>query len=115
MASRLINTALVASLLVLSLGMSSICLAQDHKEDRKLVMGSVYRVVRNLIEVKEEGSDISVIKIDAATKYINSSTQAPAKLKDIGPGDQVVVKVVVKNGVDTAEQVKFIPALGAKN
>jgi hypothetical protein len=87
---------------------------QDRKEDRKLVMGSVYRIIRNLIEVKQEGSDLAVIKIDAATTYINStsSTQVPAKLKDVSPGDQVVIKVVVKNGVDTAEQVRFIPAVG---
>lgn len=84
-------------------------------EDRKLVMGSVYRVVKDLIEVQQEGSGIAVIKVDAATTYVNSSTKKPAKLRDIAVGDQIVITVVVKNGIDTAEDVKFVPALGSKN
>jgi hypothetical protein len=82
-------------------------------ENRKLVMGSVYRIVKNLIEVKEEEGDIAVVHVHAATSFVNSSTQAHAKLKDISVGDQVAIKVVVKSGVDTAEQVKFVPALGS--
>ena len=68
--------------------------------NRKLVMGSVYRVVRNLLEVKEEGGDLAVIKVDAATKYVDSTTHSPAKLKDIAVGDQIVIKVIVKDGVE---------------
>ena len=74
-------------------------------------MGTVYRVVRNLIEVQEEGST-AVIRVDASTTYINSSTEKPAKLKDLAVGDHIVIKVVVKDGIDTAEQVKFVPAAG---
>jgi hypothetical protein len=51
--------------------------------------------------------------VDAATSFVNSSTQAHAKFKDISVGDQVAIKVVVKSGVDTAEQVKFVQALGS--
>jgi hypothetical protein len=83
-------------------------------EGRRLVIGSVYRVVRNLIEVQEEGSGVTVIKVDAATTYINSSTEKPAKLKDLAVGDQIVIKVVLKDGVDTAEEVKFVPATGSR-
>ena len=82
--------------------------------NRKLVMGSVYRVVRNLIEVKQESGDLAIIKVEATTKYVDSTTQAPAKLKDIAVGDQIVIKVIVKNGVETAEEVKFVSALGDK-
>jgi hypothetical protein len=116
--TRSANRVLAALLALMCLGTLAVAAPQepkqDRKEDRKLVMGSVYRIIRNLIEVKQEGSDLAVIKIDAATTYINStsSTQVPAKLKDVSPGDQVVIKVVVKNGVDTAEQVRFIPAVG---
>jgi hypothetical protein len=56
-----------------------------------------------------------VIRVDSATTYINSSTDKPAKLKDIAAGDQIVIKVISKDGVDTAEQVKFVPALGNRN
>ena len=34
-------------------------------ENRKLVMGSVFRIVKNLIEVKQEEGDIAVIHVDA--------------------------------------------------
>jgi hypothetical protein len=111
------NRVLAALLMVTCLGTLAAAAPQDpkqdRKEDRKLVMGSVYRIIRNLIEVKQEGSGLAVIKIDAATTYVNSSSskQVPAKLKDISPGDQVVIKVAVRNGVDTAEQVRFIPAV----
>lgn len=81
--------------------------------DRKLVIGTVYRVVRNLIEVKEEGSDIAIVRVDASTTYVNSSTETPAKLKDLKVGDQIVIKVVSKDGIDTAQQVRFVPATGA--
>ena len=100
--------------LVLSFGLAVAGLAQDRKEERRLVVGSVYRIVRNLIEVKEEGAGIAVIRIDSATTYINSSTQMPAKLKDIALADRIVIKVVVKDGVDTAEQVKFVPGVANK-
>jgi hypothetical protein len=98
-------------LLVLLTGSSVVA----RSEGRRLVIGSVYRIVRNLIEVKEEGADITVIRVDSATTYVNSSTEKPAKLKDIAAGDQIVIKVVSKDGVDTAEQVKFVPALGNKS
>ena len=94
-------------LLALAL-LSTAAFARD--EGRKLVIGSVYRVVRNLIEVQEDGGGKSVIKVDAATSYTDSSTEKPAKLKDVSVGDQVVVKVVSKDGIDTAEEVKFVPA-----
>jgi hypothetical protein len=84
-------------------------------DGKKLVMGSVFRVIKNLIEVKVEDGDVEVIHVSPATSYINSSTQAPAKLKDISVGDQIVVKVITKNGVETADQVRFVPALGARN
>jgi hypothetical protein len=103
----------VALLLLLVLSTSTFVLAR--KEGRRLVIGSVYRIVRDLIEVKEEGADITVIRVDARTTYINSSTEKPARLKDIAAGDQIVIKVVSKDGVDTAEQVKFVPALGNRN
>jgi hypothetical protein len=103
----------VALLLLLVLSTSTFVLAR--KEGRRLVIGSVYRIVRDLIEVKEEGADITVIRVDSATTYINSSTEKPARLKDIAAGDQIVIKVVSKDGVDTAEQVKFVPALGNRN
>jgi len=101
---------IAATLLLLSL--STFAIAQT--ENRKLVIGSVYRVVRNLLEVKQEAGDLAIIRVDAATKYVDSSTQAPAKLKDIAVGDQIVIKVIVKSGVDTAEEVKFVSALGSK-
>jgi hypothetical protein len=98
---------IVATLLLLSFG--GLAIAQT--PNRKLVIGSVYRVVRNLIEVKQEAGDLAIIKVDAQTKYVDSTTQAPAKLKDIAVGDQIVIKVIFKNGVDTAEEVKFVSAL----
>jgi hypothetical protein len=101
------------TLIPLALALSWPALAHD--EGRRLVIGSVYRIVKNLIEVKEEGADITVIRVDTATSYVNSSTEKPAKLKDISVGDQIVIKVVSKDGVDTAEQVKFVPAVGSKN
>ncbi len=101
---------IAATLLLVCLG----TLASAQTSNRKLVMGSVYRIVRSLIEVKEEAGDIVIIKVDGATKYIDSTTQAPAKLKDIAVGDQIVIKVVDKSGVDTAEEVKFVSALGNK-
>jgi hypothetical protein len=96
------------TLLVAIALLSTAAFARD--DGRKLVIGSVYRVVRNLIEVQEDGGGKSVIKVDAATTYTNSSTEKPAKLKDVSVGDQVVVKVVSKDGIDTAEEVKFVPA-----
>ena len=80
----------------------------------KLVMGTVHRIVRNLIEVKEESDEIAVVVVDSSTTYIDSSTEKPAKLKDLEAGDQIVVKVVSKDGVDTAQQVKFVPAFGSR-
>ena len=88
--------------------------AFSRAEGRRLVIGSVYRVVKNLIEVQEEGSGVTVIKVDAATTYVNSSTAKPAKLKDLAVGDPIVIKVVSKDGIDTAEEVKFVPATGSR-
>jgi hypothetical protein len=82
--------------------------------DRKLVMGSVYRIVKNLIEVEQDTGGLVVVVVDSTTTYIDSSTEKPAKLKDLEPGDQIVIKVVSKNGVDTAQQVKFVPAFGTR-
>ncbi len=82
--------------------------------ERKLVMGSVYRIVKNLIEVEQDSGGLVVVVVDSATTYIDSSTEKPAKLKDLEPGDQIVIKVVSKNGVDTAQQVKFVPAFGTR-
>jgi hypothetical protein len=62
-------------------------------ENRKLVMGSVYRMVNNLIEVKEQEENVAIIHVDAATSFVNRSTQAPAKFKDISVGDQVATKL----------------------
>jgi len=108
--ASLVTRCLAATLVLLTLG--GLLFAQS--ENRRLVLGSVYRVVRNLIEVKQEGGDLAVIKVDSATKYIDSGTQAPAKLKDLAVGDQIVIKVILKSGVETAEEVKFVPALGSK-
>jgi hypothetical protein len=97
--------------LTLLLAMALLATAALARDDgRKLVIGSLYRVVRNLIEVQEDGGGKSVIKVDAATTYTNSSTEKPAKLKDLSVGDPVVVKVVSKDGIDTAAEVKFVPA-----
>jgi hypothetical protein len=103
---------LVASLLILlSLGV----ILRAANEDHRLVMGSVYRIAKNLIEVKEEdGGAVAVIRVDASTSYLDSSTAKAAKLKDISVGDQIVIKVAVKDGIDTAEQVRFIPAVAGK-
>jgi hypothetical protein len=98
--------------LLLTLTLSAPALTRA--EGRRLVIGSVYRVVRNLIEVQEEGGGMAVIKADAATTYINSSTGKLAKLKDLAVGDQIVIKVVSKDGIDTAEEVKFVPATANK-
>jgi hypothetical protein len=103
-----VTKCIAATLLLACLGQ----LAVAQTPNRKLVLGSVYRVVRNLIEVKQEAGDLAIIKVDATTKYVDSTTLAPAKLKDIAVGDQIVIKVIVKNGVDTAEEVKFVSALG---
>ena len=100
--------------LTLLLAMTLLATALARNEGRKLVIGSVYRVVRNLIEVQEDGGGKSVIKVDAATTYTNSSTEKPAKLKDLSVGDSVVVKVVLKDGIDTAAEVKFVPAAPEK-
>jgi hypothetical protein len=100
------------TLFLLTLLLSTAALARA--EGRKLVIGTVYRVVRNLIEVKEEGHDITIVRVDASTTYVNSSTETPAKLKDLQVGDQIVIKVISKDGVDTAEQVKFVPATGSR-
>jgi hypothetical protein len=80
----------------------------------KLVMGTVHRIVKNLIEVEEDSNELAVIVVDSSTTYINSSIEKPAKLKDLEVGDQVAIKVVVKDGVDTAQQVKFVPAFGTR-
>ena len=82
--------------------------------DRKLVMGTVYRIVKNLIEVEQDSGGLFVVVVDSSTTYTDSSTEKPAKLKDLEPGDQIVIKVVSKNGVDTAQQVKFVPAFGTR-
>jgi hypothetical protein len=80
----------------------------------KLVMGTVHRIVKNLIEVKEESDEIAVVVVDSSTTYVDSSTEKPARLKDLEVGDQIVIKVVSKDGVDTAQQVKFVPAFGSR-
>lgn len=102
---------LISLILILTLSAP----AFTRSEGRKLVVGSVYRVVRNLIEVQQDAGGTAVIKAEASTTYINSSTGKPAKLKDLSVGDQIVIKVVSKDGVDTAEEVKFVPATGNKN
>jgi hypothetical protein len=108
--ANFVTRGLAAALFLLWIGN----LAFGQNENRRLVLGSVYRVVRNLIEVKQEGGDLAVITVDSGTKYIDSSTQAKAKLKDIAVGDQIVIKVIVKRGVDTAEEVKFVSAVASR-
>jgi hypothetical protein len=98
-------------LLAFLIALSMVLAVPGRADDHKLVMGTLYKVVKNLIEVKEDSAGLTVIRIDADTKYTNSSTEKPAKLKDLAVGDQIVIKVVSKNGVDTAEEVKFVPAL----
>jgi len=80
----------------------------------KLVMGTVHRVVKNLIEVKQESDEIAVVVVDSSTTYTDSSTERPAKLKELEAGDQIVIRVVSKEGVDTAQQVKFVPTFGSR-
>jgi hypothetical protein len=74
-------------------------------ENRKRVMGSVYRMVNNLIEVKEEERKVAVVHLDAATSFVTSSTQA-REIQRHFRGPSSCHKVVVKNGVDTASEVR---------
>lgn len=99
---------------LLLLGLLLMARGDARATDKKLVIGSVYRIVKNLIEVEQDSGGLVVVVVDSATTYIDSSTEKPAKLKDLEPGDQVVIKVVSKNGVDTAQQVKFVPAFGTR-
>jgi hypothetical protein len=99
---------------LLLLGLLLTAHGEGRATDKKLVMGSVYRIVKNLIEVEQDGGGLAVVVVDSATTYIDSSTEKPAKLKDLEPGDQIVIRVVSKNGVDTAQQVKFVPAFGTR-
>ena len=109
-----VTKCIAATLLLVCLGGLAVAQTPQTPQtpNRKLVMGSVYRVVRNLIEIRQEAGDLAIVKVEATTKYVDSTTQAPAKLKDIAVGDQIVIKVILKNGVDTAEEVKFVSALG---
>ncbi len=78
-----------------------------------LVLGTVYRIGRNYIEVEVQAKEIVAVKIDASTTYFDSSVNKPARPQDLGMGDQVAIRVVSKNDESVAEQIKFVPSNGA--
>ncbi len=81
---------------------------------KSLVLGSVYRIGKNYIEVEVQAKEIVVVKLDASTTYFDSSVNKPARPQDLGVGDQVAIRVVLKNGKSVAEQIKFVPGTRAR-
>src|SRR5713101_5522647 len=81
---------------------------------KSLVLGSVYRIGKNYIEVAAQAKEIIAVKIDSSTTYFDSSVNKPARPQDLSVGDQVAIRVVSKNGESVAEQIKFVPSNGAR-
>jgi hypothetical protein len=81
---------------------------------KSLVVGSVYRMGKNYIEVEVHAKEIVAVKTDASTTYFDSGVNKPARSQDLAVGDQVAITVVAKNGVNVAEQIKFVPSQGAR-
>jgi hypothetical protein len=81
---------------------------------RKLVLGSVYRIEKNYVEVQVQAKEFVAVRTDASTTYFDSSVNKPAKPQDLGVGDQVAIRVVIKNGESVAEEIKFVPHNGAR-
>ena len=82
--------------------------------DKSLVLGSVYRIEKTYIEVQLEAKEIVAVETDASTTYFDSSLNKPAKLQDLGVGDQVAIRVVMKKGESVAEEIKFVPRNGVR-
>ena len=80
---------------------------------KSLIVGSVYRMGKNYIEVEVHAKEIVAVKTDASSTYFDSSVNKPARSEDLAVGDQVAITVVAKNGENVAEQVKFVPSQGA--
>lgn len=78
-----------------------------------LVLGTVYRIRRNYIEVDVQAKEIVAVKVHASSTYFDSSVNKPARPEDLGVGDQVAIHVVSKNGESVAKQIKFVPSNGA--
>lgn len=106
--TRLGHLALACTILIVAIG------EMRAAGDKSLVLGSVYRIEKSYIEVQLEAKEIVAVKTDASTTYFDSSSNKPAKLQDLGVGDQVAIRVVMKNGESVAEEIKFVPHTGAR-
>jgi hypothetical protein len=81
---------------------------------KSLIVGSVYRMGKNYIEVEVHTKEIVAVKTDASTTYFDSSANKSARSQDLAVGDQVAITVVARNGENVAEQIKFVPGNGAR-
>jgi hypothetical protein len=77
---------------------------------RRLVIGRISHIGKGYVEVETEAKKYTIAKINAATRYTDSSTEKPAKLQDLVVGDQTVITVLTTSEGSVAQQVDFVPA-----
>jgi hypothetical protein len=75
----------------------------------KMITGIVYRIHPGFLEVQNDPKNIAVVKVNAATIYWNGKTDKKASAKDLAAGQEVVIEATEKDGLATAQKVRFLP------
>ncbi|HVS74133.1 MAG TPA: hypothetical protein VHE23_01815 [Candidatus Acidoferrales bacterium] len=100
---------IVISLLVLMLATAAVAAAHDGK---KHLLGTVIKIGSNQISIETKDSVTVEVSITPSTVFTKDGK--PAKLKDIGLGDRVVIHATAKGTGYEANEVQIAKPLKPK-
>lgn len=75
----------------------------------KMISGVLYRIHPGFLEVQSGTRDVSAVRVNAATIYWNGKTDKKASAKELAAGQEVVIEATEKDGLATAQKVRFLP------
>jgi type 1 fimbria pilin len=93
---------IVISLLALMLATTAVAAAHDGK---KHLLGTVFKIGSNQISI--ETKDSATIEVSITPSTVFTKDGKPAKLKDIGLGDRVVIHATAKGTGYEASEVQI--------
>ncbi len=76
----------------------------------KMITGHIYRIHTGFLEVQSDPKNVAIVKVNAATVYWNGKTDKKASMKELQAGEEVIVEATEKDGLATAQKVRFMPA-----
>ncbi|HLK06274.1 MAG TPA: hypothetical protein VKT53_17695 [Candidatus Acidoferrum sp.] len=76
----------------------------------KMITGRVYRIHAGFLEVQSDPKNVTIVKVNAATAYWNGKADKKASMKELQAGEEVIIEATEKDGLATAQKVRFMPA-----